>query len=129
VSPDNEIPIIGAKKKRELQLEIPALFVLQLFFINHSGEGTKMEFSLPPGVYPNARWLETLVKDATRNALKTLKLSTKDLSWRKPTPAEFLRMTAGPASEGYKVESKWLEPYSNPMEIDLPEVEEADEKV
>ena len=120
---DNEIPIIGKAKQLDVSLEVPATFSTTLYFINHSGEGTAMDFALPPGVYPNPRWLEKLITEACRNALKTLKLSTKDLSWRKPTPTEFMKMTAGPTAAKYTFNTKWIEPYTNNMDIDVPGVE------
>lgn len=120
---DNVIPIIGAKKKEDISLELPATFSTTLYFINHNGEMTKMEFALPPGVYPNPRWLEKLIQQATRGALKTLKMSTKDLSWRVPSTFEFFRVTAGPQAANYNVLPKWQAAYSNPMDINVPEVE------
>jgi len=122
---ESEIPIIGAKKKMELELEVPATFHTVLLFTNHSGEFTKMEFALPPGVYPNPTWMPKLIEEAHRNALKTLKLSTKDLSWRKPTTQEFLAVTAGPQAKNYSVNIKWAEPYASKMDLNLPDVEAA----
>ena len=123
----NEIPIIGKKKKEEVHLEAPITFAVTLWFTNHTGEMTKMEFNLPGGVYPNARWLEKLIKQASRGALKSLKMSTKDLSWRIPTPAEFFKVTAGPQAKDYMPKAKWQEPYSNPMDVEVPDVEKPEE--
>lgn len=119
---DMDIPIIGAPKPVEVQLEVPALFSVKLIFINHMGEYTSVDYALPPGVYPAEAWLDKLVEGTYRQSLKALKLSTKDLSWRKCTPKEFVDATSGGVQ--VKVAHKWAEPYSSgkDMELDIPEI-------
>jgi len=116
------IPIIGEPKPVELSLEVPALFQVKLLFINHQGEFTSIDYALPPGIYPCEKWLNTLVDGVYRNSLKALKLSTKDLSWRKCTPKEFVDATSGGVQ--VKVGHKWAEPYSSgkDMELEIPEI-------
>jgi hypothetical protein len=120
---DSNIPIIGAPKPVEVQLEVPALFSVKLVFINHMGEYTSVDYALPPGVYPAEAWLEKLVEGTYRQSLKALKLSTKDLSWRKCTPHEFVKATSGGVE--VKVAPKWSEAFASgkTLEIDLPEIE------
>lgn len=121
----NGAPLVNTESVVEVELEIPATFRTQLVFINHAGQYTTVEFGLPPGVYPNPQWMPKLLEGAYRNSLKTLKISTKDLSWRKPTPLEFVRATAG--GQPVKVETKYAEPYESKdakrMEALIPEVE------
>ena len=120
MSNDNDIPIIGEPKPIGVKLELPATFSITLWFINHSGQYTNVQYSLPPGVYPNPKWLEKLIKDSYRESLTTLKMSTSDLSWRKPTPQEFVTATAGGAN--VKAFSKWVDAYSSEFTIEVPEV-------
>lgn len=107
------VPIIGMNKVSKpihVELELPALFSCQVFFINGRGEMLAASFNLPPGVYPNKDWVEKLVRKEYNKCLKDLKLNTKDLSWRKPTPHEFVKATAGGAP--VTVVKEWKEPFT-----------------
>jgi len=113
--------IIKPKNKNHVVLEVPALFRCILFFINHKKEFTSVEFTLPPGIYPNPKWLEKAIDDAYRNSLKTLKLSTKELSWRKGSTHEFITATAGNGHE-ISVDREWKPAYSTVLAFEqLPE--------
>jgi len=117
---DTNIPIIGEAKPEAVELEVPALFTVQLWFINHQQQYTYVDYRLPPGLYPNPAWIEHVVETTYRNSLKALKLSTKDLSWRKCTPEEFVKATSGGVQ--VDVAKKWSKPFTVAMEIDVPEV-------
>lgn len=101
----------------KVSLEVPAVFNVTLFFINHTGEYTSVNFALPPGIYPAERWVETAINDAYSKSLKALKTSTKNLSWRKVTPLEFVRATS-PAGQKITVEPKWQPAFSNQFEFE-----------
>ena len=93
-----------------IKIEVAALFSAMLYFVCPNTKETKrMMFDLPPGVHPNPEWLPKLIKETQREAIKALKLDTKDLSWRLPTPNEFVQLTTG--NTALNVEKKWAEPY------------------
>lgn len=109
------IPIIKAKDPNAIQIEGPVLFTASLLFVNHQGQYTSVVFKCPPGLYPNPEYIVKLVKEAQREALKALKLETKDLSWRLPSPDEFVKLTSGGAI--ISVNDKWAEPYSVKLDV------------
>lgn len=119
--------LIGLEKPLKISLEVPAVFNVTLFFINHEREYTTVNFTLPPGVYPNPDWLENVIKDAYRQSLKALVASTKNLSWRKCSTHEFVRATS-PANQKIEVDKDWQVPYSVKMDFSkLPEAPEVKE--
>lgn len=97
-------------------IEVPVLFTASIVLINHQGQVTRMGFSLPPGLYPNPDYLVKLVKEATRESIKALKLQSNDLSWRLPTPTEFVRITSG--NNTINAKKKYQEPYSVKLEVE-----------
>jgi len=101
------------------QLELPVKFSCRLVFTNHQRQFTEMEFTMPPGVYPNPDWLPTLIGECQREALKALKLQTKDLSWRKPSIREFIEYTTGKPASPAEFELGWVEPYTSQLDLGL----------
>ncbi len=119
--------LIGLEKPLKVSLEVPAVFNVTLFFINHEREYTTVNFALPPGVYPNPEWLEDTIKDAYRQSLKALVASTKNLSWRKCSTQEFVRATS-PAGQKIEVDKEWQKAYSTKMKFEkLPEAPDTKE--
>jgi len=99
------------------KLEINAKFFCTMVFVTSHKEFMEMEFQMPMGVYPDPEWLPDLMKECSREALKALKLQTKNLSWRKPTVGEFIEYTTGELPDFNKFEDKWQEPYSAQLEL------------
>lgn len=122
---DDVIPMIGQKKPEYPDVELPAVFSVALFFINHKREMRTISFNCPPGVYPNPEWMPTLIKEATREGARALKLETKDLSWRPLSANEFVqvttRNTAMRANGG-----AYKDPYEAGLELDKEETAEDD---
>jgi hypothetical protein len=116
---NDDIPIIGQKEPELPEVEGNFLFSVALLFINHSKEVRAISFNCPPGVYPNPEWAPTLIAEASREGLRALKLETKDLSWRKPTPTEFVQIsTRNPKAQA---KLKYAEPFSVQLEVDKEE--------
>lgn len=111
-----DIPIIEKKTTDAIPVEVAAVFGATLFFVNGQGQATSMAFSTPPGLYPNPTWVVKLLEEAQREGLKALKLQTKDLSWRLPTPTEFVRMTSG--NQVIQANSKYSDAYSVNLELE-----------
>lgn len=111
---DNEfaaaVPILQKTDANTIRLETACVFNATMVFVNHLGTVTRMGFTLPPGLFPNPKYIPKLIKEGQREALKALKLETKDLSWRLPTPTEFVRITtSNPSLLAYR---EWAEPYT-----------------
>lgn len=109
-----DTPIIGASKP--LELENAVLFTATLIFVNNSNQATRMGFACPPGLYPNPENIVKLVEEAQREALRALKLQTQDLSWRLPTPTEFVRITSG--NQNMLAAPKYKEAFSVKLEME-----------
>lgn len=105
-----DVPVIQKKDPNALHVEAPILFQATLVFVNHQGQATTMSFACPPGLYPNPEYIVTLVKEAQREGLKALKLQSKDLSWRLPSPTEFVRITS--QNPNLQAQSKYAEPFT-----------------
>jgi hypothetical protein len=112
---DNHL-LIQPEAPDAIGLECPILFTGSIVLVNHSGKHVKMGFGLPPGLYPNPEYLEKLLKETIREAIKALKMQTTDLSWRLPTPQEFVNITSG--GTAIKAKKKWQEPYSVKLEFE-----------
>ena len=111
---DTSIPIIEKKPETpEFKLELPALFQATIYFINGKCKVAPFNFAMPPGVYPGT-WLPKLVEDASKTALQQLKVASRDITWRKPTPAEFVKITA--PGQQLNLNKEWQEPYSVELE-------------
>jgi len=116
---NDDIPIIGQKKPELPSIEGNMLFSVALLFVNFKKEVRAISFNCPPGVYPNPDWAPTLIAEATREGLRALKLETKDLSWRMPTPTEFVQIsTRNPHAQAAL---KYAEPYTVQLEVDKEE--------
>lgn len=113
---DNITPLIGIKTPSLPELEAPLLFSVALLFINHQKDVRAISFNCPPGVYPNPEWAPSLVKEASREGLRALKLETKDLSWRAPTPTEFVQIST--RNPNAQASLKYKEPFSVSLEVD-----------
>jgi hypothetical protein len=109
-----EIPIIQKKDPNAITVEAPIVFNCSLVFTNYQGQFTTMGFACPPGLYPNPEYMVELIKEAQIEAMRALKMQTNDLSWRLPTPQEFVRFTSGNAH--MIANSKYAEPYSVKLE-------------
>lgn len=111
-----DIPILEKKDPNAIPIEVAALFKVTLIAVNSTGEVRTLDFSMPPGLYPNPAWTVELVKETQRESLRALKLQTQDLSWRLPSPTEFVRITSGnpllTAQRDYK------EPYTVQMDTE-----------
>lgn len=109
-----DIPIIEKKDPNAIPIEAAVIFNASLIFTNYQGQFTTMGFACPPGLYPNPEYVVDLVTEAQREGLKALKMQTNDLSWRLPTPTEFVRFTSG--NPHLQAQSKYAEPYSVKLE-------------
>ena len=111
-----DIPILEKKTVDAIPVEAPVVFGATLFFINGQGQVTSMAFTTPPGLYPSPEYTVKLVQEAQREGIKALKLKSQDLSWRLPTPTEFVRFTSG--NQLLQANSKYSEPYSIKLETE-----------
>lgn len=109
-----DIPVIEKKDPNAIRIEAPVLFQASLIFVNHQGQATQLGFACPPGLYPDPDIIVELIKEAQREGLKALKLQTKDLSWRVPTPTEFVRITSG--NPMLQAQKEYAEPFSVKLE-------------
>lgn len=112
-----EIPILEKKPDNLIRVEAPVLFQTNLVFVNGQGETNVMLFSCPPGLWPNPKYIVDLITATQQDALTALKLQTKDLTWRLPTPTEFVRITAN--NPTLHAEKEWSAPFSVELEEEV----------
>jgi hypothetical protein len=100
------------------KIEAPLMFNVTLYFINHMSSMVSMIFELPAGLYPEKERTLALIQEAQKEGLKTLKIKSKDLTWRLPHANEFiLHSTGGAVTHAFG--GKYQEPYT--VKVDLAE--------
>lgn len=98
------------------RIEAPVIWACRMFLVNNQGNFVEMTMDYSPGVYPHKPFAVPTVEDAFKQALKALKLKTKDLTWRVPTANEFVTFTSsGKVTHAFA--SKYQEPYTVTLEL------------